>query len=378
MPEIKNSRFNSSAYALVEYTSPANRFGAELGLRMDHLYFTGKDYSIQTMPVYNPRINLDFNLLRNRGILESLDLTLGTGLFSSMNDAIAYITPDNNMEDYSIKPNRSWTSIVGVKTDFSSGWSFGIEGYYKYVFDRAYQYFLIPPGGTLSYAVHRFNADGIVWGFDFMIQKFESRWWDGWLSYTFTNARYHEPERPVRNLDTTEPDKVEDRGWYYPNFHRFHNANLVLNFKPFKNFNIYTRVGLASGRPKSVVETIEAYNVVLLDEEGDPILIPDSKSPYGYSPLVIQKYKRQSSYSDDSRTTWSIPLDLKLSYTVFNPVKKVQTEMYLAAENLFSLFYVAQSNTTFNTYTGTEDTGSDSANYEMPVPMVSVGIKWSF
>jgi hypothetical protein len=112
--------------------------------------------------------------------------------------------------------------------------------------------------------------------------------------------------------------------------------------------------------------------VVLLDEDGKPVMLP------GGWPLVIQKYKRQSSYSDDSRTTWSVPLDLKLSYTTFNPKTKVRAEMYLAAENLFSLFYVAQANTTFNTYTGTEDLGSDSANYEMPVPMVSVGIKWNF
>ena len=69
---------------------------------------------------------------------------------------------------------------------------------------------------------------------------------------------------------------------------------------------------------------------------------------------------------------------MKLSYTIFNPRNKVQTEMYIAGENLASIFYTAQANTSFNQYTGQEDTGSDSANYEMPVPMVSIGFKWSF
>jgi hypothetical protein len=214
-----------------------------------------------------------------------------------------------------------------------------------------------------------YNGNGIVLGFDLMLQKLESRYWDGWLSYTFTHARYHEPERPSRG----KVGEIEDSGWYYPYFHRFHNLNLVLNFKPFKNFSIYTRLGLASGRPKPVVGEIHPYDVIVLTDTAEPYIDPNSGLP-----LVIKKYKRESGYSDDSRTTWSIPLDLKLSYSIFKPQNKVLTEMYIAAENLASIVYVAQSNSRFNQYTGTEDTGSDSANYEMPVPMVSVGVKWSF
>ena len=365
-PETKNSRYNSSAYLLTEFLSPARRFGAELGLRVDHLYFSGKDFSIQTMPVLNPRLNLDYNVLRNRGFVESLDLTLGTGLFSSVNDAIAYINLNNKIDDFELKPNRSWTSVFGIKTDFNSGWSFNLEGYFKYIYDRAYNYSLTSPGETLSSIVQRFNGDGTVWGFDFMLQKFESRRWDGWLAYTFTHARYHEPESPGSGLDSTMEPIVEDSDWYYPFFHRFHNLNLVLNFKPFRNLNIYTRLGLASGRPKLEVGDISSYEVILLDENGIP------------TGQVIKKFKRSARYSDDSRTTWSIPLDMKLSYFLFNPRNKVQTEIYLAAENLFSLFYVAHANTSFNQYTGREDTGSDSASYEMPVPMVSVGFRWSY
>jgi outer membrane receptor protein involved in Fe transport len=276
---------------------------------------------------------------------------------------------DSGIDDITLKPNRSWTSIMGIKTDFSGGWSFNIEGYFKYVFDRAYQYSFVQPGEE-SVPVYRFNGDGKIWGFDLMLQKFDSRYWDGWLSYTFTYAKYHQSERPVSGV--SNPTRLEDSGWYYPSFHRFHNANLVFNFKPAQNFNIYTRLGLASGRPKSKVGTITSYPVLLLDADKSPVLDDDGNM------IVIQKWKRESEYDENSRTTWSIPLDMKFSYFIFNPKTKVQTEIYLGIENLLSLVYVAQSNTSFNQYTGREDTGSDSASYEMPIPMVSFGFKWSY
>ena len=369
MPESKNFQFNSSAYILTEYTSPGNRFGAELGLRLDHHYYKGEDLSVNTVPVFNPRLNLDLNIFKDKGIIDSLSLTAGTGLFSSMDNALLSFDPDNSTGDFQLRPNRSWASVLGTKIDFSGGWSFNIEGYFKYVYDRIYQLLLMEPFKEAR-PVLRADGKGIIWGFDFMIQKFESRYWDGWLSYTFTHARYHEP------LTTTEDfsSLVDSKEWYYPLFHRFHNLNLVLNFKPTRNFNIYARLGLASGQPKPAVGPITPYPVMLMDENNQPLMDPNNPS----LPLIITKYRRETVYKDDSRTTWSIPLDIKFSYMIFNRRNKVQTEMYLAAENLASLFYMPQANTRFNTYTGTEDKGSDNANFELPVPMISVGVKWSF
>jgi hypothetical protein len=363
----RNRLYNSSAYTLFEFAGENRKFGAELGLRLDHLYFSGNSFDLQTIPVLNPRLNLDFNVFKNRGIVDSLDLTIGTGLFSSMNDAITAIDVNSRIDDFTLKPNRSWTSVAGIKLDFSEGWSFNIEGYFKYVYDRAYQYTITEPGKLLSDIVYRFDGDGIVGGFDLMLQKFQSRYWDGWLSYTFTWAKYHQPERPAGELDANGRTALEDSGWYYPNFHRFHNLNLVLNFKPVNSFNIYTRLGLASGRPKPAVGEITRYDVFLVDVN----------SPPG-SWNRIDKYRRDSVYDEDSRTTWSIPLDMKFSWFRFSPRSKVRTEVYMAVENVLSLFYVAQANTSFNQYTGQEDTGSDSANYEMPIPMVSFGMRWSY
>jgi len=370
-PETKNERFNTSAYFLYEYTDPGNRFGTELGLRVDHLYFRGSDFGIQTMPALNPRLNFDYNIFRNRGPVESLDFTAGTGFFSSVNDAITDINIDDGIGDFELKPNRSWTTVLGVKSDFLGGWSLNVEGYFKYIYDRAYQFQLREPGSEESSRVFRFNGDGIIWGFDLMLQKLESRYWDGWLSYTFNHARYHIPEWPVSG----RPWEVEDYGWYYPGFHRFHNLNLVSNFKPLKNLNIYTRLGLATGVLKAVVGEITAYEVQVWDENG-PVMVLDEHGQLKVQ--TITKYRRDSWYTDDSRTTPSIPLDVKFSYITYSPRSKVQTETYFAAENLLSLFYVAKANTSFNSYTGQENTGSDSASYELPIPMVSVGVRWSF
>jgi hypothetical protein len=355
---VNNRRLHSSAYIVGEYSSPGNKFGVELGLRMDHLFFRGNGFSIQTMPVLNPRLNIDYNVFKNRGILESLDLTFGTGLFSSLDTAIAIITLDT-IDDLKLKPNRSWTSIAGINMDFTGGWSLNLEGYFKYVFNRAYQIVLSELGDMNTNLTQRFNGVGIIWGFDLMLQKFESRYWDGWLSYTFTHARYRDPETSTGLFGR------RDSGWYYPNFHRFHNLNLILNFKPLKNFNIYTRIGLASGRPMSKVGEIYSYPVELFDENGVYV-------------DTITKYARTSYYDDNTRTSWSIPWDVKFSFYISSSRSKVLTEIYLAAENLMSLFYVSKANTSFNTYTGKEDTGSDSAVYEMPIPMVSFGIRWSF
>jgi len=94
--------------------------------------------------------------------------------------------------------------------------------------------------------------------------------------------------------------------------------------------------------------------------------------------VVIQRYRRDSVYDENERTTWSLPLDLKFSFFSFDRKGRVQTEIYLGAENLLSLVYRAEANTSFNSYTGRMDTGGDSAVYELPIPMVSFGFKWSY
>jgi hypothetical protein len=363
--DIHNQGFTTSGYSLIEYASPNQLLGAELGLRVDHLYFKGSDFTAQTRPAFNPRLNIDFNILKNKGSIDSLDFTVGTGLFSSINNLVSFIEKNAGIGDYDLKFNRSWTSIAGVKVDLEQGYSFNIEGYYKYIFDRAY----VTANTYSENIVPTFNFDGVgnVWGFDLQLQKLESRYLDGWISYTFTWAKYYDPEGGGNGVSMGNTDTVNE--WYYPSFHRFHNCNIVLNIKPVQWFNISTRFGFASGQLRSravVDEEIRSYPVLAIDEDGNPTL--------------IQKYRREKLYDVSERASWSLPWDIKFSFFRFDRKGRVGTEIYLAIENLTSLFYnpTIEGNTRFNEYTGKEDPSSSSTSFDFPIPMISFGFKWRY
>jgi hypothetical protein len=374
--DVMNHGLTTSAYGLVEYTSPNRRIEAELGLRLDHLFFMGRNFSIATMPALNPRLNVDINILRNYGNIDSLTATAGTGLFSSINSLICFFDPDQfgigeniNLDNIEMKFNRSWTSVIGLKLDFLERYSFAIEGYYKYIFDRAY----ITADITGSEIIPSFHFDGVgnVWGFDLQLQRLESRYWDGWISYTFTWARYNDPYGGGEGVNMGSTDSVN--GWYYPSFHRFHNCNIVLNIKPVNWFNISIRFGFASGRPADKVsDEIVPYPVIVLDDNNVPLL------DEGGNPVIIQKYRRDSWYDDNERSAWSLPLDIKLSFFLANKNGRTSLEIYAAAENLLSLVYRPSGNTSFNEYTGKEETRRGAGNFDIPIPLVSFGFKWRY
>jgi len=369
--DVKNQGFTSSAYGLIEYKSPDQRFEAELGLRADHLFFKGKEFSFYTMPALNPRLNVDYNLLKNKGIIDSLTVTAGSGLFSSINSLLCFFDPGNfnkdSINDVEVKFNRSWTSVIGTKIDFAEKYSVNIEGYYKYVFDRGY----ITAEVTMDGIIPSFNFDGIgkVYGFDVQLQKMESRYWDGWISYTFTWAKYRDPSAGGNGISNGSADTIGEI-WYYPSFHRFHNFNLVLNIKPLLWFNIALRFGFASGQPRSKRDESppKPYPVLLVGKnENDENEI-----------IILQKYRRDSWYDENERAPWSFPLDIKFSFFPVNKNGRASMEIYAAGENMMSLFYTPPARTTFNSYTGKEDKGGSSGSFDLPIPMVSFGFKWRY
>ena len=382
-----NHGFTTSAYGLLEYTSPNQRFGTELGLRIDHLYFIGRDFSIQTTPAINPRLNFDFNIFKNRGIIDSFSTTIGTGLFSSINPLLPFFDPNQfdigqntDLSDIEMKFNRSWTSVIGFKFDFYQSYSFNIEGYYKRVFDRGYITADILSGNEIK---PKFNFDGIgnVWGFDLQLQRLESRYLDGWISYTFTWAKYFDPSGGESGVSMGSVDTEND--WYFPSFHRFHNSNIVLNIKPLNWFNIAVRFGFASGQPRSKVSNkIVSYPVQVIKGYDETTGLPIIERDEDGNPLIIQKYRREELPAEKQgmeRTAWSLPLDIKLSF--FPGKKKGRTgmEIYVAAENILSVVYNPTSDrTTFNEYTGREDPGGGAGNFDLPIPMVSFGFKWRY
>jgi len=357
--DTQNKILTTSGYLLGEYNTEGNRFSAEFGVRLDHFMLLGDGFTLQSDPVLNPRINLDFNILRNKGVINSFDITAGTGLFSSIN-SIVFDAEKKYDIDY-IKPNRSWTSVIGVRFEFPESIILNIEGYYKKVFDRMYIP-VSPTDGSVTINP-RFDGEGTVWGLDVMLQKVQSRFWDGWLSYSFNWAKYLDPKGSLGGMGISGGNRGDD--WYFPTYHRFHNLNLIVNIKPTTNINIYLRFGIASG-------------VLLPKREGDkpessPVLIYKGEDSY-----LIEKFKWDSYFDENSRTTASLPMDIKVSFFGGNKNGKTRYEFYFAIENVLGLLYTAQGNTSFNQYTGEVDTGNDTARYEIPIPIPSFGFKISY
>ena len=162
----------------------------------------------------------------------------------------------------------------------------------------------------------------------------------------------------------------EGQTWYFPGFHRFHNCNIVLNFKPASWFHISTRFGFASGQPTTIRERGRPYHYPVISIDDDEI-------------NILQKYRRDVISEQASRTSWTFPWDLKFSFFRYSRNGRVGTEMYLAAENLMSIFsslFPQSESTRFNEYTGVEDrsgTGG-SGMFDLPIPLVSFGFKWRY
>jgi len=230
------------------------------------------------------------------------------------------------------------------------------------VFDRTY----IPVGlGIDELDINpQFDGEGRVWGIDLMLQKLQSRYWDGWLSYSFSWAQYRDPGGIQSGMGISGGTRGDD--WYFPQYHRFHNLNLVLNIKPIPSINIYTRFGFASGAllRRRLGDHPESY----------PVLIYNSDNPV----KIIEKFYWPSVVDENNRTTPSLPLDIKFSIFGGKKNGKTRYEVYVAVENVLALLYTAQGNTRFNQYTGEVDTGSDSASYEIPFPIPSFGFKISY
>ena len=366
-PDAGNNMFTTSAYGLVEYHTPARRFKTELGLRVDHYYLMGEGFSLQSKPAAGPRLNADFNVFKDMGYVQSFDISAGTGLFSSMNNNVFIAEEQYKIDE--IKPNRSWTSVLGTRFEFLSGIVLNVEGYYKYIFDRMYSMVNTPAvADTENPDVQPFfNGEGKVWGIDLLLQKTQSRFLDGWISYSFNWTKYRNPDAGGSDM-LIAGDGVRGNDWGFPGFHRFHNLNLVLNIKPVPTVNIYTRLGLASG--------VQLARRVASGPQSYPVYVYDADNPQDNK--FIELFRWPSVRDENNRTTPSLPMDVKVSIFGNNGNGKVLYEVYVAIENVLGLLYSAQGNTSFNQYTGEVDTGSTSATYEIPIPIPSFGFKISY
>jgi hypothetical protein len=356
--------WSTSPYLLLE--GRAGFLGAELGLRMDHLFYWGDGFSAGSEPLLSPRLNLDFEILKDRGALESLSLSLGAGLFSSTADLPAAqraalraaqgraqgAQGGQGTPVAALKSPRSLTGSGGLRVEFSGGLGLDLEGYYSLVYDRTYLY--RDAAGPQA----RSDGEGRIWGFDLTLAKSEGPRLDGWIAYSFSQIRYREPGLPEAPFSGIF-NAVSSR-WYYPSFHRFHLLDLVLNFRPTEQFTLTGRLGFAGGLPRPAGET---GSLTLLDAGGSPRITQTRRAPAG---------------SDGGRGAFSLPLDITFSFFSYYPQGKARGEFYAALENLLSPLLGPRDYGVLNPLTGGLDTAGPDAAFTLPVPTLSLGFKWSY
>ncbi|MDR0527922.1 MAG: hypothetical protein LBG79_08950 [Spirochaetaceae bacterium] len=349
-PDVNNQGWFSSAWTALNYESNQKKISAEAGIRIDHLYFINTDFNAAPPPVFNPRFNIKYHAFSGEKI-ESLTLSAGSGLFSSITNELTLASSKNALSG--IKQQQAWTNVLGINAAFNSSLSANVEFYYKYVFNRTYSNIVIINDGSNQVGnEYYFDGRGHVGGIDILLQKKAGRA-TGWISYSFNIARYNNPEGTRAFPDAA----IDSNEWYYPQYHRFHNLNLILNLKLFSAFSLFTRLGFASGVP----------------------LIEHNKSrPLLYIPTGTYRYYDYSRYSDTLRNVYSIPLDIKLSYNFYKKNGKTQGEVYIAIGNALVMIMPKNDTRVMNSYTGALEEPKDKPLYELPVPMVSFGFRWMY
>jgi len=340
---LVNQGLNSSLYTSLAYQSTNSRLNIEAGIRVDHFALFGEDITLNGIPAVNPRINFSVNVLENKGIINTLTLTAGTGLFSSVSSSLQNFGGNKNLDPLTETQNFSWNSIIGAKVDFEQGYSIMLEGYIKRVFRRVYTK-ITDPGINLRENDFYFDGEAIIWGFDLMLQKFTSRYLDGWISYSYIDAKYLDPQ-------STNDRNRNHGGWYYPGYHRFHTLNVIINYTPIETFQITARFSFASGVPIPRVNSM-IYN------------------PPNYDWVLV--------YDDYSRTDFNMPLDIKLSLFGQRKNNKVLWEAYVNIENILSLFYKPKGYPHYDRNAPEPSYYQTLATYELPIPMLNFGAKWSY
>jgi hypothetical protein len=370
-PELKREKFssdvegnrvlNTSAFALWSHGLEDDPIQGELGLRAEHFYLWNGNFDLNTYPVLNPRLSVQWTPIRNTDRFDALTFSAGTGFFSMFPINAIAASEDFNIDDFDVGPNRAWYQVIGAEAKFPNDWTFKIEGYYKRYFNRLYMVEDNRAEDSLYYA--KTDGTGDALGFDFLIQKKNGRKLDGYLSYSFVWANYRNPMSPMYAGQTTMSGEPLDAS-YYPAFHRFHSLNLILNWKPRPGMILTVKSSLATGKPKAKEGKVVAYAATIDNPDG--------------TKTVVERYARRDSYDDSLRTSVSCPVDARFALSGYYRHSKLKWEYYVGAEDIFVNLYRPKTNKQLDSFTGEEVSDSDSADFNIGMPMVSFGYKVSY
>ena len=244
----------------------------------------------------------------------------------------------------------------------TNGWNFKLETYYKYYLSRIYGYSIASEqsGYTDSTMIYKDNGKGHVFGIDTMIEKKAGGKWDGYLSYSFVYSRLKNPTTVGKNDHVETMSNAPLDEWFYPSYHRFHTLNIVSNWHFAKGWTFTVKGTLATGAPKQKIGDVSCYAARMDDG------------------TIVQRYSRSSFYSDTLRTQISCPVDLRISYQWTTHNDKAKWEVYFALQDVFVNLYSPKGDKSFNSYTGEPSDNSDSVDFNIGLPIPSIGVKVQF
>ena len=351
---------NSAGFLLWNFGGSTSVLSGEIGARVDHLYIWNSDdwFDLNTKPVFNPRASIQFTPWRNKGIFEKATFSAGSGIFSSVPLEMMMVEKKMNVDEDDVAPNRAVFAVLGTEVQLDGGWNCKLEGYYKHYLTRLYIVTDDRNPVDVKY-IAKSDGEGYAYGFDFMLEKKAGGFADGYISYSFVNARYKNPFAPLYDGQTSTYDDPLDE-WYYPSFHRFNTLNIVANLHPTSHWTFTIKGTLATGTPKKDEGDIYCY----------PVKLDDG--------TVIQRYTRSSFYSDTLRTQISCPVDIRIGYK--NKLGKTRGtwEWYVGAEDIFLNLYTPEGSRQFDRRTGEMSDQKTSADFNIGIPMISTGCKFSF
>ena len=154
-----NNVFNSFGYLNFDFKIIPNTFDIELGCRIDHFAMFGKNVAVNTYPVANPRLMINYTPIKNLKYLDSVTFSWGVGLFSKIPIESSIIEEKYGLRDFDISQPKSLTAITGVEFNLPLDFKLKIEGYYKYYFDRFYFNNDMSSTGETKFIIHNENKE---------------------------------------------------------------------------------------------------------------------------------------------------------------------------------------------------------------------------
>lgn len=352
MSSDETNILNSFIYTNLSVSLLDDILEIDLGTRMDHTYFMSADMSLNTYPVVNPRLNTRWRLESN-SFFEEHTFSFGTGFFSKTPFDTTLFNADMGLQDFDINVPKTFMAILGYETRTAEKYRFKLEGYYKYHFDNSYMNFVETSGSSKREIIVHNDGIGHTGGFDLLLDKKTSRYWDGMLSYSFIYSKFYNP-----GAEGTPTDGAPRGIWYFKNYHRFHNLNFLLNVKPANWVTFTTKFSFASGTPMMEYGDKQMYGALVENEDG--------------STSLVEMYTRETFYSDELRTWYSLPLDFKLVFHNYYTNSRLRWEVYIGVEDVLSylLSQIApKDNIQTNPYTG-EDTLAPNSGFSFIVPSI--------